>query len=408
MAEHAMITLNRGYRYRLSPTPEQAEVLEQFAGVCRLIYNLALEQRRIWWRHYRRATGKSLNRFTQGPDVTALRAEYDWIRAAPFDATSYALKDLDAAFRNFFAGRAAYPTPRRKGDRDGYRIRGRETLVRRLNRKWGQIWLPKVGWVKMRLTRDPPGAIKNVQITRSDGCWHAAIAFEWEQGERTPPFQQVGVDRGVAQTITLSTGEHFQAPDTAGLLARRKRAQKTLARRKKGSNRYYAQRRKVAGIASKMARIRTDWCHRTSTDIARRHGLVAIEALNIKGMTASAAGTAEEPGRNVAQKRGLNRSILEQCWGKFAQHLDYKLAERGGVLIAVPAHFTSQTCASCGVVDARSRESQAVFRCVACGHEDNADTNAAKEILRRSTSGLDVEAGVTRPAKRQPQESAHA
>lgn len=400
--------ISRGLRYRLEPTPEQVERFEQFAGVCRLVFNLAWEQRSTFWRQHRATTGKPITFAGQCRELTALRAEFDWIAAVPTDATTYALRDLDRAFQSFFAGRARYPTPRKKGDRDGFRVKGRETRVRVLNAKWAEAWIPKIGWVKLRLSRPIRGEIRNLQISRAGGQWFAALSCEWEQEDTVPLAASAGIDRGIARTLTLSTGEHMQAPDTTRLLARRKRAQRVLARRKKGSRRYAAQRRKVAGLTAKMARIRTDWCHRASTDISNRFGLVAIEALNIKGMTASAAGTIEAPGKNVAQKRGLNRSILDQSWGKFATLLDYKLAERGGLLISVPAAYTSQTCAACGAVDAKSRESQSTFRCVHCGHTDNADRNAACEILRRSTAFMGVEAGVARPSKRQPQENAYA
>ncbi|RYG85567.1 MAG: transposase, partial [Alphaproteobacteria bacterium] len=130
--------------------------------------------------------------------------------------------------------------------------------------------------------------------------------------------------------------------------------------------------------------------HGASVAIVRRFGVVAIEDLNIKAMTASAKGSVEQPGRGVRQKAGLNRSILAQGWGIFEQMLDYKLEGTGGRLVYVPAPYTSQTCAECGVVDARSRESQAVFRCVACGHSDHADTNAARNIQRGSTAFVEV------------------
>jgi putative transposase len=214
-----------------------------------------------------------------------------------------------------------------------------------------------------------------------------------------PSAAVVGIDRGITQTLTFSTGEHLQARDTVALNARIRRARRGLARRKRGSVRYAVARRGLSALTGKAARIRSDWTHRASRDIAGRFGLVAIEALNIKGMTASGAGTVAEPGRRIRQKAGLNRSILEQCWRQFADRLDYKLTERGGVLISVPAAYTSQTCASCGVVDARSRKSQAAFECVHCDHTDNADVNAAKEILRRSTALMGVEGSHWRPVE---------
>jgi putative transposase len=253
--------------------------------------------------------------------------------------------------------------------------------------------------VKFRDTRARDGRALNLTISASNGAWHVAFAHEIEHEAAPNSAPTVGIDRGIAQTLTLSTGEVFQTPDLVATTKRCKRAQRVLARRKRGSRRYAAQRRRMAVLSARMARQRTDWCHRTSTDIGRRFGVVAIEDLKIKNMTASARGTVEAPGRMVAQKAGLNRSILEQCWGKFATFLDYKLAERGGQLISVPPHYTSQTCSACGVVDARSRESQAAFECVHCGHRDNADVNAAIEIRRRSTAFLGVEGSHFEPAE---------
>lgn len=391
----------RGFRFRLYPTPDQAEVLGQYVGVCRLVYNLALEQRRDFYRQYRRQEGRAISLASQSRELTQLRAEFDWIDAGPSAAQTYALRDLDQAFANFFAGRAKYPTPRKKGVHTSFRLKGRETRVRQLNAKWSEVKVPNLGFVKFRRTREPLGRVLSLTVSSQAGDWFVALTCECEMLAAEASTTTVGIDRGVAQTLTLSTGEHLQMPSVAALTKRRGRAQQALARRKRGSRRYAAQRARVAALRAKEARIRTDWCHRASTDIAVRFGVVAIEALNIPNMTASAS-------KNVSQKAGLNRSILEQSWGRWANMLDYKLAERGGHLITVPAPFTSQTCASCGVVDARSRESQAVFLCVACGHRDHADVNAAKEILRRSTAWLGVEAGVARPMKRQPKESAHA
>lgn len=395
------VTTTRGLRYRLQPTPSQAERLDRWVGVVRLTYNLAWEQRRDFRRQYRKATGRSISFASQCAEIKDLRAAYDWIADAPADAQHAAMKDLDDAFRAFWEGRTEYPRPRRRGVNDSLRLRGREIAIEPLNRKWAKVRLPKLGWVKFRLTRPVAGDLRYVTVSRVSGQWLVTFTCRQEVTAE-PAAAQVGIDRGVARTITLSNGEHFNAPDQSELTERRKRAQRVLARMTMGSGRRAAQKARVAALSARAARIRTDWCHRTSTDISRRFGLVAIEALNIKGMTASAAGTLAEPGRNVAQKRGLNRSILEQCWGKLALQLDYKLTARGGTLISVPAAYTSQTCSACGVVDRESRKSQAVFACVHCGHTMNADWNAALEILRRSTSELGVEGHVIGPTKRQP------
>jgi putative transposase len=383
----------------LKPTPAQAERLRAWVGTVRFVYNLCLEQRRDFWRQYQRQTGERLTWVNQSREIAAIRAEADWIADVPCAALHRAVRDLERAFQAFFAGRARYPTPRVKGHNDTFRLQWHSVVVRRLNAKWSALRLPKLGWVKFRDTRPLAGEVLSVTVALQGDRWsvsfHQAIPHDVSTGN----FPEVGIDRGVAQTLTLSTGEHFQAPDTARLTSSRKRAQRKLARRRKGSARRSAQARKVRQLNARIARVRTDWCHRASADIASRFSLVAVENLNILNMTASAAGTIEAPGRNVRQKAGLNRSILEQCWGRFATFLDYKLQERGGMLISVPAAYTSQTCASCGVVDAKSRKSQAVFACVHCDHTDNADVNAAKEILRRSTALMGVEGSRQRPVE---------
>jgi putative transposase len=378
--------VHRGFRYELKPTAAQAQTLREWVGVTRLVYNLCLEQRRDWWRQFHRVEGRSLTWAEQSRQVTELRAQFDWIAAVPRGALERAVRDVDAAFAAFFIGRSGYPRPRRKGENDAIRIQARDVAVRRLNAKWSSVRVPKLGWVKFRDTRPARGETLNLVISAKAGRWSVVFACVLDDITLPQARTEVGIDRGVAQTLTMSDGATIQAPNTARLLKRRKRAQRALARCRKGSARRVRQKARVTSLNARVARIRKDWCHRTSTEIARCYGLVAVEDLKIANMTASGPG-----------KRGLNRSILEQCWGKFATFLDYKLTERGGMLISVPAAYTSQTCSSCGVVDARSRKSQAVFACVHCDHTENADVNAAKEILRRSTALMGVEGSRWRP-----------
>lgn len=389
----------RGVKFRIYPTADQAVLFEQFAGVCRLVYNLAWEQRRDFWRQFRSNTGRPITFASQCRELTALRSEFDWVEAVPRVCLEQALRDLDGAFSRFLRGASGYPSPRKKSINDSFRFKGGETEVRQLNDKWAEAWVPKAGWVKFRITR-PVTEIRNATISSHAGAWFIAFSVEVERQTTITPSAQVGIDRGVTNAIALSTGEMFFSPASLQVLDRRRRkAQRVLARRKRGSRRHARQRARVAALSAQTARVRRDWLHRTSTYVARRFGLVAMEKLRVANMTRSAAGTLAEPGKNVAQKRGLNRSILAQSWTQFATMLAYKLEERGGALVFVDPRFTSQTCQACGVVDAQSRKSQAVFECVACGHRDHADTNAALEILRRSTAWLDVEGHHFRPAE---------
>lgn len=370
--------IQRAFRYRLSPTPEQAETLAQFVGATRFVYNLCLEQRRDFWRQYRARTGGTLNFASQGREVTQLRAEVDWLRAVPSTALTQALRDLDRAFANFWSGRARYPTPRRKGINDSFRCQAKETGRRQINRRWGGVRIPLLGWLKYRNSRPIRGTPTNVTISRAAEGWFVSFACEIEHEAAPSALPAVGIDRGVANTLALSTGELLSTTATVRLERRRKRAQRTLARRVRGSNRYRKQRRRLAGIAAKIARIRADWRHKATTNIAQRFGTVALENLQTKNM--------------VRTNRGLSRVIHEQGWRAFESVLAYKLEEKGGTLIKVNPAYSSQECSACGAVDRGSRKSQSSFVCTSCGTDEHADVNAAKVILRRSTPCLPVEA----------------
>src|ERR671913_1252567 len=326
--------LARGYRFKLRPTAEQEALFRQFAGVCRLVYNLALEQRRDWWRHYERETGQRLNYVAQARQLTDLRAEFDWIRAVSVSCQQQALRDLDRAFGNFFAGRARYPTARKKGISDTFRFPGCEVETRRLNGKWSAVRLPKIGWVKFRDTRPIQGTIKNATVSGGADGWHVAFACEIERETLQNLRPAVGIDRGVATTLALSTGEMVSVPACLDRIeAVRRRAQRVLSRRRRGSRRYARQRRRIARLQGRAGRIRRDFHHRAALDIAQRFGIAVLEDLRIQNMTASASGTVDDPGRRVRQKAGLNRSILNQGWGAFDQILTYKLEERGGPVV---------------------------------------------------------------------------
>jgi putative transposase len=315
----------------------------------------------------------------------------DWLKAAPIHPLQQALRDLERAYQNFFTGRAAHPSPRKRGVNDSFRFPDPVSLrVERTGTSTGRIKLPKFGWVAIRGWYAVPGAIRNITISHRAGQWFAAVQWEVEVDEPRPSIAPaVGIDLGVAVFAALSDGTSITAANHGKKALRAlRRAQRDLARKKRGSaNRRKAMRR-VARIHQRVANARKDFLHKHSTALAKHHGMVVVEALQVRAMSASAKGAADEPGRRVRQKAGLNRAILDQGWGQFRTMLAYKLAEHGGQLVEVPAAFTSQTCSACVRVDSASRRDQARFVCVTCGHTANADTNAAINILRRADSPL--------------------
>lgn len=394
--------INRGYRFRLYATDEQEALFGRYAGVCRLVYNLALEQRRDWWREFIANTGASISYASQCRELTALRAEFDWIAAVSIIPQQQALRDLDKAFANFFVGRAGYPTPRKRGLNDAFRFNGRECPWRKLNAKWAAVRLPKIGEVKFRLTRDIPGTVKNVTVSWDALGWHVVFSTEVEHEAPGNFDPAVGIDRGVVHALALSDGTFRDIPkERLKVLDRRARKQaKALSRKRRGSNRRNAARKVLARTKAKAARLRLQWNHERTTEIADGFGVVVIEALKTGNMTASAKGTVAEPGGKVRQKAGLNRAILENGWYQFEVLLSYKVAERGGEVRKVNPAYTSQCCARCGTVDKSSRKNQATFECGHCGHAANSDVNAARNILRAGTQPA-PRVAVARPMKRE-------
>jgi putative transposase len=291
-----------------------------------------------------------------------------------------AVRDFDQAMRNFFRGTHRRPGWRKAGRDEGFRIIAvKPEHVRRVNRRAALVFVPKCGWLRFRLSRPVPAGVKSYRVRR-DRAGRRHIAF----AAIPPPVagpgtgEVAGIDRGVAVSAALSTGELLSAPRLSP--ARRARLlvlQRKLARASRGSNRRRQVRAAVARLQAREADARKDWCEKTSTDLARRFDVICVEDLNIANMTRSAKGTAARPGRNVAAKAGLNREISRSGWGLLVRRLEDKAP--GRVQKINPA-YTSQRCSACGHVDRKSRESQAGFWCTACGYTCNADVNAARNI----------------------------
>jgi transposase len=246
-----------------------------------------------------------------------------------------------------------------------------------------------------------PQGVKSYRVTMDRaGRWHIAFAVIPAPIPAPGNGQAVGIDRGVAVSAALSTGELLHCPGlSAHERARLRRLHRKLSRAKRGSNRRGRVKHAIARLKARETDRRKDWAEKASTDIARRFDVIRVEDLQITNMTRSAKGTQENPGRNVRQKAGLNRGILASGWGLLVRRLEEKAP--GRVEKINPA-FTSQRCSACGRVDRGSRESQAVFRCTACGFAGNADVNAAINIAAGHAVTARGGDGVTRPVNREP------
>ncbi len=378
--------IQRANIYRLEPTAEQADAFTQWVGACRFVYNIALEQRRTWGKSHR------LSYNQQQAEITHLRAEIDWLRAVPVHALQTSVRALDSAFQRFFMGLGGYPQSRKKFLDDNFTLPDPSYLgFKRLNKNRGAIKLPKVGWVKLVGYRPLGGELRSITIKHKAGRWYASVAWRVEIDEPAASIlPHIGIDRGIAVFAALSDGTQV-APLNAFKTIKDKLAkeQRKLARKTKFSANWKKQKAKITRLHTRAANARKGFLHKLSTDLAKSHGAIKIEKLQVQNMSRSAKGTVDNPGTNVRAKSGLNRSILDQGWGMFATMLKYKLAERGGELQYVDPAYTSQTCAECGVIDKASRKDQATFECQHCGHQDNADVNAARNILQASALAVE-------------------
>jgi transposase len=391
------------FMYRLLPTPAQEAVLRNHCGHARYVWNLAVEQH-AHWRPGRIGGPGYLEQCRQ---LTRARAEHDWLSAGSQMVQQQALRDFARAMAAFFdsGNPAGRPSWRKAGRHEGFRIvgqRGRQWDVRRLGRKIGEVWVPKAGWVRFRWSRVVPPDVKSYRVTKDRaGRWHVAFAAMPDPVPAPGNGQAVGIDRGVAVSAALSTGEMLCVP---GLTARERkrllRLERRLARAKRGSNRRGRIRHAIGRMRARETDRRKDWAEKASTDIARRFDLIMIEDLKIKNMTRSARGTQSDPGQNVRAKAGLNREILRSGWGLLARRLTDKAPGRVEKINPV---YTSQTCSGCGHRDPESRESQSRFRCRACGLQVHADVNAARNIAAGHAVTARGGDGIARPANREPQ-----
>jgi putative transposase len=401
----------KAYRFRLEPDEVQERFCRQTAGSCRFLKNLCLEQRSMAWSFGRHSVGFA----AQCSDTADLKEMLPWLSEAPSQVLQQAIKDLDWAFKRFFAGIADYPTFQKKGEHDSFRFpQGFE--VDEANRR---VKFPKMGWVRYRQGRGKSarkiqGEVRSITVSRDGDHWFASILCKQEAA--TPPAVHgfaVGADLGVAKAIALSTGEVLEVLGmTKAEQKKLAKLQQAMAKKMRFSKNWQKLKRRIARLHSTVARRRRDSINKATTYLAKNHRLIVIEDLRVKNMTRAPKPKADPDlegaflPNGAAAKAGLNRVVLDKGFGEIRRQLDYKHVWYGSQLLAENPAYTSQKCSECGHTEADNRQSQEGFCCLKCGHTENADLNAAKNIL---SAGIHTErtvghTGVKRKANplRQP------
>ncbi|EOU3971247.1 TPA: IS200/IS605 family element transposase accessory protein TnpB [Salmonella enterica] len=396
----------QAFKFQLRPDGQQEREMRGFTGSCRFVFNRALA--------LQNENYEAGNKFIPYTKMASWLVEWknspemQWLKDAPSQPLQQSLKDLERAYTNFFQKRAAFPRFKKRGQNDAFRY----PQGVKLDQKNSRIFLPKLGWLRYRNSRQVTGIVKNVTVSQSCGKWYISIQTESEVSTPVhPSASMVGLDAGVAKLATLSDGTVFEPVNSFQKKQKKlARLQRQLSRKVKFSNNWQKQKRKIQRLHSRIANIRRDYLHKVTTTISKKHAMIVIEDLKVSNMSRSAAGTVSQPGRNVRAKSGLNRSILDQGWYEMRRQLEYKQLWRGGQVLAVPPAYTSQRCACCGHIAKENRLSQSKFRCPVCEYTANADVNGARNILAAGHAvlacGGRVQSG--RPLKPEPTEMIQA
>lgn len=385
----------------------------RMAGCGRLIYNHALsEMLEIARKHLkhkgdRKSLYKILNSLSyeqkkelkklfpssakMNRGITAMKKseKYNFLTQAYAQSLQQRQRDLDKAVTEWLKGKRGFPVFRsrkiahhstvRFPDPDTFKVVG------------NRVKLPNgVGFVHFFNSKKIEGELRNCTVTKNaQGHWYVSIQVRLEAEPLRQGSGSVGIDMGIAKNMTLSNGTVFEGVSSFKTYKDRLAVeQRKLSRKVKGSANWLKQKDKVNKVHAKISNIRTDYQQKATTEISKNHAMVVVEALKITNMTKSAKGTADQHGKNVAQKSGLNRSILDQGWGEIRRQLEYKMMWQGGIYVEVDPKHTSQTCPACKHKSAENRTTQSNFTCVECGYSENADFVAANNILSRGLDSL--------------------
>jgi putative transposase len=381
--------LQKAFKFELKPTAEQEHQFYAIAGSCRKVWNIALAEI-----IERKDKSEPLQAGFAGlcKQLTAWRNsdEYKYLSEYSAVAHQQKLKDLARAVSDSFktkdsGSRKEFPKWRKRDLHSSFRFtqNAKQTNIQIDNRR---VKLPTIGWVGFRKSKDVVGKINTATVSMRSGKWFVSLQVEVDVPEPIHSSRSaVGIDLGIAKFATLSNGEVYTPLNSFRKLEKKlAKLQRQLKNKKKFSANWKKAKASISKLHSKIANARKDYLHKISNEITNNHGMIAIEDLKICNMSKSAKGDAENHGKNVAAKSGLNKSILDQGWYEFRRQLTYKQQWKGGVLVAVPPHHTSQTCPACLSVNKLNRQSQAHFECIECGFTENADLVGAINILNRA------------------------
>ena len=362
--------LRKGYRFRLLPTRKHLSFFVNFAGACRYIFNHGLDQRKKAYEG-----GLSLRYFDQNKELPHLKNQdkTSWLQEIHSQILQQALKDLDQAFKHFFrrvklGQTPGFPRFKAKGIQDSFRY------PQGFDVDNDRVFLPKIGWVRFLKSRDIPGEIKQVTVSRRGDHWYISFSCEITKVDPAPaPITEenaVGIDMGLNHFATLAIGpqntpQYIPNPRFLNtLLPRLKILSKRVSKKVKGSKNWIKAKRQLAKLHAKIRHARENFAHQLSTQIVKSHDIICVEGLDVASLLQKGS-------------RGLSRSISDAGWRQFLSYLKYKAIEQGKHFVETGKFFPStQICSSC-----RHRQKMSLndreYHCESCGKKINRDLNSA-------------------------------
>lgn len=365
----------QAFKFELMPNGEQTRKMRRFGGACRFVYNKGLSLQL----ETRATGGKFIGYFAMAKLLTAWRngPEIPWLKEAPMHPLQHALKDLEKAYRNFFDGRASVPCFKRKTQGDSFRYPDRNQI--KLDHLNGRIFLPKLGWLRYRKSRDVLGDLRNVTVSESNGKWFVSIQTQREV--ELPPLQEsaVGIVKGTDCFATLSDGNSVLQPHQPEKRLRSlAQLQRSLDRKVKSSSNWKKAYARLQKMLTRISNARKDFLHKASTSITKNHSLVCFQSSEAKAQPDGRKSVPEE----AEAKRELDIGAFPRGWGEFRRLLEYKLAWRAGHFLAMTHGQEDLTCSSCEQ-PIKHQQHRTQSLCVTCGCKKNADLVGAISILAR-------------------------
>jgi len=364
--------MHKGFKVRIYPTKEQQNTLLKMFGSCRFVYNYFLAER---IRSYNE-DGVSLSYYKTTNMLTLLKRDKDhfWLNECDSMALQESLRNLDRAYQNFFKGNARFPRFHAKHGRQSYRTRNQSGGIRIVG---NTIKVPKVGFVKYKGLKNFDGRILNATIsTSASGKFYISLCVELDNVALSNNGCVIGLDVGIKEFYTDSNGNSVANPKTYRKHEKKLiREQRKLSRKKIGSNNHNKQRIRLAVHHEKVANIRKDFLHKESFKLANENQVVCVEDLNVKGML---------------RNHHLAKAISDVSWSEFFRQLEYKTAERGGIVVKVPTLYpSSQICSCCGYQNPMVKNlAIRQWECPKCKTHHDRDGNAATNILNKGLEML--------------------